>query len=354
MALPIDKLGTTYGPATAVIDPTGPRRTRRPPTTTTRPTRPGKFAPPVFGVVPVWSARSVSRAPTSSRPRPLMFIVHGEQDMHFHQPLRAGHRAGRRRPRVHSVRVGGSGTRLVVQARQRRRPAARPVAHPVRHHLHPGHDRRRVRRPGQAGPRLPRGRPDTPGRRVYACTSTTTRPTATATRRATRCRSTSTTTFAKRSACPASSPTACARWRCAARRSSSRSADGDPGRLRRLAVRFAANVFPGNDVEVELYDAGSTAEGTRGLRLRGHVGRPDRRSRTAGPRSRPERGIGDRGDAPRPWPCSGCSPALVRPRAPAVTPCPAPPSARCSTRPPARYGDRFSALLESCRVWVQR
>src|SRR2546421_6644719 len=32
-------------------------------------------------------------------------------------------------------------------------------------------------------------------------------------------------------------------------------ADGDPGRLRRLAVRFAANVFPGNDVEVAIFDA---------------------------------------------------------------------------------------------------
>jgi acyl dehydratase len=32
--------------------------------------------------------------------------------------------------------------------------------------------------------------------------------------------------------------------------------DGDPGRLKRLAVRFAANVFPGNDVVVDVFDAG--------------------------------------------------------------------------------------------------
>jgi acyl dehydratase len=32
--------------------------------------------------------------------------------------------------------------------------------------------------------------------------------------------------------------------------------DGDPARLKRLAVRFAANVFPGNDVVVDIYDAG--------------------------------------------------------------------------------------------------
>ena len=37
-------------------------------------------------------------------------------------------------------------------------------------------------------------------------------------------------------------------------------ADGDPSRLKRLAVRFAANVLPGNDIDVEIFDAG-TANG---------------------------------------------------------------------------------------------
>ena len=30
-------------------------------------------------------------------------------------------------------------------------------------------------------------------------------------------------------------------------------AGGDPGRVKRLAVRFASNVFPGNDVETTVY-----------------------------------------------------------------------------------------------------
>ena len=42
-----------------------------------------------------------------------------------------------------------------------------------------------------------------------------------------------------------------------ARPSCSAPATAIPTRLDRLAVRFAANVFPGNDVEVQLYDAGS-------------------------------------------------------------------------------------------------
>jgi acyl dehydratase len=37
-------------------------------------------------------------------------------------------------------------------------------------------------------------------------------------------------------------------------------AGGDP-RLRRLAVRFAANVFPGNDVVTSIYEIGPTGDG---------------------------------------------------------------------------------------------
>jgi hypothetical protein len=36
-------------------------------------------------------------------------------------------------------------------------------------------------------------------------------------------------------------------------------ADGDPARLRRLAVRFAANVLPDNDLTVVLFDAEGAA-----------------------------------------------------------------------------------------------
>ena len=43
-----------------------------------------------------------------------------------------------------------------------------------------------------------------------------------------------------------------------------RACGGDPTRLRRLAVRFASNVFPGNDVEVQVYDAGTVDGGRHG------------------------------------------------------------------------------------------
>jgi acyl dehydratase len=39
-------------------------------------------------------------------------------------------------------------------------------------------------------------------------------------------------------------------------------ADGDPDRIRRLACRFSAPVFPGNSIAVDVYDAGENEDGT--------------------------------------------------------------------------------------------
>src|SRR5688572_28898166 len=44
----------------------------------------------------------------------LMMIVHGEQDMHFHQPLIPGTTL-KTKATAHSVRVSGSGTRFTIQ-----------------------------------------------------------------------------------------------------------------------------------------------------------------------------------------------------------------------------------------------
>ena len=47
-------------------------------------------------------------------------------------------------------------------------------------------------------------------------------------------------------------------------------ADGDPARLKRLAVRFAKNVFPGNDVVTTIYDAGEAALGRKAYAFEAH------------------------------------------------------------------------------------
>jgi acyl dehydratase len=38
-------------------------------------------------------------------------------------------------------------------------------------------------------------------------------------------------------------------------------AGGDPSRITRVAVRFSRYAYPGDDIDVSVYDAGSTAEG---------------------------------------------------------------------------------------------
>src|SRR5207302_567605 len=47
-------------------------------------------------------------------------------------------------------------------------------------------------------------------------------------------------------------------------------ADGDPARLKRLAVRFAKNVFPGNDVITTIYDGGDASPGRKTYPFEAH------------------------------------------------------------------------------------
>ena len=99
----------------------------------------GKYAPPVFGVVPTWSQLLVASADVIP-PEALMMIVHGEQDMHFHQPLVPGTELTTT-AEAYAVRVGGSGHPLRRQGRQCRRRGP-PGDHAVRDGLHPRHERR--------------------------------------------------------------------------------------------------------------------------------------------------------------------------------------------------------------------
>src|SRR5947209_7511124 len=113
MALPIDKLGTRYDPDTTVIDPDRAKAYAAATNDDNPAYESGKYAPPVFGVVPTWSQLLVATADIIP-PEALMFVVHGEQDMWFHQPLVPG-TALTTTAEAFAIRVGGSGTRLVVK-----------------------------------------------------------------------------------------------------------------------------------------------------------------------------------------------------------------------------------------------
>src|SRR5688572_31901463 len=113
MALPIDKLGTTYAERTATIDPERAKAYAAATNDDNPAYTSGKYAPPVFGVVPTWEAMGLAVADVVP-PEALMMIVHGEQDMHFHQPLVPG-RSITTAASAYSVRVGGSGTRFTIR-----------------------------------------------------------------------------------------------------------------------------------------------------------------------------------------------------------------------------------------------
>src|SRR4051812_28466777 len=122
--LPIDKLGTRYAPATTEIDADRAKAYAAATNDDNPAYESGKYAPPVFGVVPTWSQMLVASADIIP-PEAMMFIVHGEQDMHFHQPLVPGTELVTT-AEAFAVRVGGSGTRLVVKVDSANR-AGEPV-----------------------------------------------------------------------------------------------------------------------------------------------------------------------------------------------------------------------------------
>jgi acyl dehydratase len=113
MALPAGKLGSTTGPLVEVIDPA---RAKAYAAATNDPNPAyavGTWAPPVFGVVPTWGALLAAMAEVIP-PEAMLMVVHGEQDMWFHQPLVPGTKLATTAT-FHSIRVGSSGTRAVTR-----------------------------------------------------------------------------------------------------------------------------------------------------------------------------------------------------------------------------------------------
>jgi acyl dehydratase len=77
----------------------------------------GEVAPPVFAVIPIWEAMGGAVGlvtPAEAMP----FVVHGEQDMHFHRPIVPG-MVLRSKAAPVGVHVKGSGTTVVTQMQTR-------------------------------------------------------------------------------------------------------------------------------------------------------------------------------------------------------------------------------------------
>ncbi len=253
MTLPLDKLGTTYGPAITVIEADKARAYAAATNDANPAYEAGKVAPPVFGVVPVWPTMFEAVGAVVP-PEAAMFIVHGEQDMHFHQPLVPG-RSLATTATAFSARVGGSGTRFTVEVTSDDVDSGEPVltqyvtlfirgmsdgesGGPDK----PGHDFPDAAREHFVGTHSVHVDDDQTFR--YRDASGDTMPIHVDAE------------FAKSVGLPGIIAHGLCTMAMCSQSVITTVAAGDPTRLRRLAVRFAANVFPGHDVETSIYEAG--------------------------------------------------------------------------------------------------
>ena len=256
MPLPIEKLGTRYESRTAVIDPDRAKQYAAATNDDNPAYESGKYAPPVFGVVPTWDAVTVVAADLIT-PEMFMMLVHGEQDMHFHQPLVPG-RTLVSTGEAHGIRVGGSGSRLTMRIESVDADSGEPVLElyntvfirglsdgesggPAKpDHSFP--DEARERKVGEYTVHV-----DDDQTFRYRDASGDLNPIHVD------------DDFAKSVGLPGIINHGLCTMAMTSQAVIRTVADGDPARLKRLAVRFSKNVFPGNDVVTTVYDAGEAA-----------------------------------------------------------------------------------------------
>jgi acyl dehydratase len=252
MALPVEKLGTTYDPVTETIDPDRSKAYAAATNDDNPAYESGKYAPPVFGVVPTWGAMGMA-IPDIVPTEALMMIVHGEQDMHFHQPLVPG-QALTARATAHNVRVGGSGTRYTIQVDAvdgDNQPVLTEYVTMFIRGMSDG-DSAGPDKPDHTFPDAARGNKigeftvhvDDDQTYRYRDASGDMMPIHVD------------DTMAKSVGLPGIIAHGLCTMAMTSQAIVKTVADGDPSRVKRLAVRFSKNVFPGNDVVTTIYDAG--------------------------------------------------------------------------------------------------
>lgn len=249
MALPLEKLGTTYDGTVEVIDP---ERAKAYAAATNDPNpayAAGKYAPPVFGVVPTWGAMGLAVADVVPGDA-LMMIVHGEQDMHFHQPLLPGARL-HTTATAHSVRVAKSGTRFTIEVNAKDDDGNLVLTEYVTMFI------RGMADGEDGGPAKPEHElPDLGSAKKLGTHTVHVDDDQTY-----RYKEASgdnmpihvDDAFAKQVGLPGVIAHGLCTMAMTSQAVIELAAGGDPGRVRRLAVRFASNVFPGNDVETTVY-----------------------------------------------------------------------------------------------------
>lgn len=259
MAIDLSLLGTTSDPMEFVVDP---ERAKAYAAATNDPNpayTSGELAPPVFAVVPVFDALTGSAAGLIPSEY-VMMIVHGEQDMLFHQPLRTGVTMVTRTS-PYAVRGAGSGTRITIKTESTDKDTGDLLVtqyftifvRGLTGEADGGPDK-----PSHDFPEAAREKPFGEPFSVHVDDDQTFRY-----------RDASgdqmpihvDDNFAKSVGLPGIIAHGLCTMAMTSQAVVATAAGGDAAKLRRLAVRFASNVFPGNDVETRLYDAGSTESG---------------------------------------------------------------------------------------------
>ena len=257
MGLPLDKLGTTYDERVEVVDPDRAKAYAAATNDDNPAYTSGKYAPPVFGVVPTWDAMSLVASdivPAES----LAMIVHGEQDMHFSQPLVPGMKL-RTAAQPFAYRVGGTGSRCTIKVDSTTDDGAPVLTQYVTLFVR-GLSEGESGGPDKPDHRMPAGarekslgdfsvHVDDDQTFRYRDASGDQMPIHVD------------EDFAKAVGLPGIIAHGLCTMAMCSQAVVKLAADGDPGRLRRLAVRFSNAVFPGNDVITSLYDAGTTENG---------------------------------------------------------------------------------------------
>lgn len=259
MALPTEKLGSTFAEVTETIDPERAKAYAAATNDDNPAYESGKYAPPVFGVVPTWAAMGMAVADVVP-PDAMLMLVHGEQDMHYHRPLVPGQRLTTR-AEAFSIRVGSSGTRFTIRVTSDDADAGEAVLEQYVTMFIRGMtdgDGGGPEKPDHAFPEEARARPvgdftvhvDDDQTFRYADASGDPMP----------------IHLDDNVAKSVGLPGIIAHGLCTMAMTSQAVlktvAAADPARLRRLAVRFSKNVFPGHDVVTSVYDAG-TRDGRR-------------------------------------------------------------------------------------------
>ncbi|HEX2038270.1 MAG TPA: MaoC/PaaZ C-terminal domain-containing protein [Acidimicrobiales bacterium] len=266
MGMPVEKLGTRYGPLTAVIDPDRAKAYAAATNDDNPAYESGKYAPPVFGVVPTWDVVSMVVADFVT-PEMFMMLVHGEQDMHFHQPLVPG-RTLVSTGTAHSIRVGSSGTRFTSRIESVDGDDGSPVLE-----IYNTVFVRGLAEGDSGGPDKPdhtfpeEARADRVGElsvhvdddQTYRYREASGDPNPIHVDH----------DFATKVGLPGIILHGLCTMAMTSQAVVKTVADGDPSRLKRLAVRFSKNVLPGDDVTTTIYDAG-TADGRRAHPFEAH------------------------------------------------------------------------------------